>query len=262
VRWLKKAAVLLALASLLYFGQGPLGFTALSVTTRVNPGSSGTADALVTLYIRAPWTSQQPELSIPQLVQRVKPAVVRIVTPSGSASGFIFQEGGLILTNRHVVEPYSSVKVVVGDSLTLHGRVLGADPSLDLALVQSEVPPGITLIPLGHSSSLQVGQEVLSIGYPLGHVLQGESAVTRGIFSAHREINGRPYLQTDNPTNTGNSGGPVVDLKGYAVGVTAAKIEELDGKTVEGISLAIPADQVREAVEAILARHQAQPAGP
>ena len=120
------------------------------------------------------------------MVKQVRPAVVRIQTSSGSGSGVIFEtqgRTGYVVTNHHVVEGEVQVSVIVNDSTTYRGSVLGTDSVRDLAVV-SICCGSFQTLPFGNAAALQPGDEVVAIGYALG--LPGEATVTRGIVSAVR----------------------------------------------------------------------------
>ncbi len=186
-------------------------------------------------------------------VQRVRPAVVRITTRSGVGTGVIVEEG-LVMTNAHVVRGEASPSITLADGRTLAGRVLGRDEEVDLALVQVEVT-GIPPIVWGDSDALRPGERLLAIGYPLGGSVftGGEASVTSGIFSAHRELRGRPYVQTDTPLNPGNSGGPLINLKGEVIGINTLVVGRTPELQAQGLNLAIPANVARPLVAVLRA---------
>ena len=170
-----------------------------------------------------------------------------------AGSGFIIDaERGLVITNHHVVEDARAIEVALEDR-TLEARLLGIDPSNDIALLQ--IPAGgLTELPLGDSDQLSVGDYVVAIGNPF----QVGQTVTSGIVSAL----GRPrggsepsYVQTDAPINPGNSGGPLISMRGEVVGVNTAIIGPGDGNV--GIGLAVPSNVARRVVDTIVARHPA-----
>lgn len=169
---------------------------------------------------------------------------------TGVGSGFVFDAAGLILTNAHVIDDSSAggITVTFQDGTQLPGTVVATDPTLDLAVVQ--VTPAtaheLPTIEIGDSDALEVGQLVVAIGSPLGTFTE---TVTSGILSAtDRTIevagqNGRSVetltglLQTDAAINEGNSGGPLLDATGRAIGVNVAV-----ATSAQGIGFAIPID--------------------
>ncbi len=161
-------------------------------------------------------------------------------------SGFILDTDGYIITNNHVVEDASEVKVQLGDKREFEATVIGTDPQTDLALLKIEAGSTLPSVTLGDSDAIRVGDDVIAVGNPFG--LGG--TVTRGIVSAiGRDINAGPYvdfIQTDAAINRGNSGGPLFDLEGRVVGVNSA-IYSPNGGSV-GVGFAIPSNIVKTVV--------------
>jgi S1-C subfamily serine protease len=176
--------------------------------------------------------------TVEQVVERVLPAVVNVVTDRGEGTGFVIRQDGVVVTNYHVVECSSEISVLTSDEepQTYAARVIGGDQQADLAVLKVEAE-GLPTVPLGDSDQLDLGQQVVAIGYSLG--LEGGPSVTSGIVSSlTRQIevadpsaganctNGqRVYgdvIQTDAAINPGNSGGPLVDLAGNVVGINTA----------------------------------------
>ncbi len=114
---------------------------------------------------------------------------------------------------------------------------------------------GIPPIVWGDSDALRPGERLLAIGYPLGGSVftGGEASVTSGIFSAHRELRGRPYVQTDTPLNPGNSGGPLINLKGEVIGINTLVVGRTPELQAQGLNLAIPANVARPLVAVLRA---------
>lgn len=171
--------------------------------------------------------------------------------PSGTGSGFIWDDEGHIVTNFHVIENVATrrggkISVTLSDQSSWEARLVGVEPSKDLAVLKVDVPVDKMIpIPIGISSSLRVGQSVYAIGNPFGL----DQTLTTGIISAlGREIesrNGRPIrdvIQTDAAINPGNSGGPLLDSSGRLIGVNTA-IYSPSG-AYAGIGFSIPADVV------------------
>jgi serine protease Do len=152
-------------------------------------------------------------------------------------SGFIVNSTGFIVTNNHVVDGATEIRVTLSDGRELSAKVLGRDPKTDIALLKVEAT-GLPAIPLGDSSRLQVGEPVMAIGNPFGL----EQTVTTGIVSATGRVIGEgPYddfIQTDASINPGNSGGPLINAQGQAVGINAAIVSRSGGSV--GIGFAIP----------------------
>ncbi|HKW91765.1 MAG TPA: DegQ family serine endoprotease [Methylomirabilota bacterium] len=160
-------------------------------------------------------------------------------------SGFIINSNGYIVTNNHVVQDATDIKVKGDDGRELPAKVVGRDPRTDLALIKIDAT-GLPVIPLGDSSQLQVGEQVMAIGNPFGL----ERTVTTGIVSAVGRVIGQgPYddfIQTDASINPGNSGGPLLNSRGQAIGINAAIFSQSGGSV--GIGFAIPINQAKSAV--------------
>lgn len=162
-------------------------------------------------------------------------------TPAVTGSGFIIRADGLVLTNHHVVEESLSIEVRLADGDTTTATVLGRDPAGDVALLQLATTRPLPVLPLGSSATTQVGELVLAIGSPFGF----EHTLTMGIVSGikrqflHAGILGG-YLQTDAPLTTGNSGGPLVNMRGEVVGMNTAIVGRGE------VGLAIPIDAIKD----------------
>jgi len=179
--------------------------------------------------------------------------------PTGSGSGFAWDEQGHVVTNYHVIENAQELEISFGDRTSYKGRVVGVAPDKDLAVLKIENPPRLRPIPVGRSADLQVGQTVLAIGNPFGldHTLTTGvvSAVGREIQSAtRRRISG--VIQTDAAINPGNSGGPLLDSAGRLIGINTA-ITSTSGSSA-GIGFAVPVDTVNRVVPQLIARGQIQ----
>jgi serine protease Do len=159
-------------------------------------------------------------------------------------SGFIVEKDGYIITNNHVIDGASEIKVKLADGRESAAQVIGRDPKTDLALIKiSTLLKDLPTLTLGDSDAIQVGDWVLAIGNPFGL----EHTVTQGIISASgRVIGSGPYdnfLQTDAPINPGNSGGPLVNVKGEVVGINSAIVA-----AGQGIGFAIPSNTAKRIV--------------
>lgn len=181
------------------------------------------------------------------LVASVRPAVVCIQTASGSGSGFIINEHGTIVTNRHVVGRHPRVTVRLDDGRRIGGRVSRLHPAADLAIVRITAPH-LQSVPLTDAHRVAVGASVAAFGFPLDSSIGPEITVTEGIVSAKRTRHGFQELQTSAAVNPGNSGGPLVDVAtGGVVGVIFAGIDEgPDGAAIEGINFAISINVVKD----------------
>lgn len=144
---------------------------------------------------------------------------------NGMGTGILIDPRGYIVTNYHVVEDVSMLRVRLGDGSTYAARVVGREPSEDLALLKIDASRPLPVIPLGTARDLMVGETVLAIGNAYGY----EHSVTVGVVSAlkrdvslNKEISYRSLIQTDASINPGNSGGPLLNIDGELVGVNVA----------------------------------------
>ena len=169
----------------------------------------------------------------------------------GLGSGFIIDKKGHILTNYHVVESAEKISVTLPDGRNFEGTVQGADPRSDIAVVKISAK-NLPAVELGNSDLVQVGEWVVALGNPFGHMLMSaEPTVTVGVVSAlHRRIPApggeRGYLdmiQTDAAINPGNSGGPLCDLNGEVIGINVAMFSTSGG--YQGVGFAIPIGVVK-----------------
>jgi serine protease Do len=197
------------------------------------------------------------ELSVRDNVERVGEGVVQIKVPSASGSGFVVSREGHVVTNAHVIqgERNISVTLFLGREAALDKKtierveILAVNPTWDLALLKlpEKALAGLTLtpIPFGRFEDVRAGQPVFSIGSPLGL----ERTISEGIVSTkNRASDGMLYIQTTAPTNPGNSGGPLFNLKGEMIGVVSWHYA-----FNEGLNFAIPV----ATVEAFLANREA-----
>ena len=193
-------------------------------------------------------------LSIADVTENALPSVAHIVTGTGSGTGFIVNESGLVVTNKHVVDGSTQVSVRMAEGSEYLGSVTQRHPTLDLAYVSIDSTQAFTPIAVGDSDEVRVGAEVIAIGFPLGSALGSEPTVSVGIISAKRD----DRLQTDASLNPGNSGGPLLDMYGQVIGVVVSRVEEDSaGRPISGIGFAIPINEVKTELGA-----QVSPAGP
>lgn len=168
----------------------------------------------------------------------------------GSGSGVIVTQDGYIVTNNHVIDNADKVQVVLNDKRTFEAKIVGRDPSIDLALLKINTDGDLPFIPFGNSDDLKVGEWVLAVGNPFNLT----STVTAGIVSAKaRNINIlrenyaiESFIQTDAAVNPGNSGGALVNMKGELVGINTAIASRTGSFT--GYSFAIPTSIVQKTV--------------
>lgn len=165
--------------------------------------------------------------------------------PSGSGSGFIWDEDGHIVTNYHVIKDAYKAKVTLSDHTTWDAEVTGIEPRKDLAVLRIKSTSALKALPVGTSHDLRVGQSVFAIGNPFGL----DQSLTTGVISAlGREIESvaqvpiRDVIQTDAAINPGNSGGPLLDISGRLIGVNTAIVSP--SGSYAGIGFSIPVDVV------------------
>jgi serine protease Do len=208
---------------------------------------------------------QQLNASLVTLTQKLLPAVVSLKVhtkkdadtalpknhppipdnemPAVTGSGFIIRADGLVLTNNHVIEESASIDVRLYDGEITTATVLGRDPLGDVALLQLATKRPLPVIPLGSSAATHIGELVVAIGSPFGF----EHTITLGIVSGKKRqflraglVGG--YLQTDAPLTTGNSGGPLVNMRGEVVAMNTAIVGRGE------VGLAVPIDAIKELV--------------
>jgi S1-C subfamily serine protease len=196
--------------------------------------------------------SARSATDVSALYERVSPGVVSILVSSdrgaGSGSGFVLDDDGYILTNDHVVDGAQTVRVRFDGGSSTSARVVGTDPSTDLALLKID-PSGRKLTPLalGSSSALKVGQPAIAIGSPF----RLEGTLTTGVISALGRSITAPndfsidnVVQTDAAINPGNSGGPLLDAGGRVVGINAQIATGTQANS--GVGFAIPIDTAKQ----------------
>lgn len=177
------------------------------------------------------------------------------VPREGKGSGVIISKEGLVLTNQHVIQGATEITVTLSDGRVFRGKVKGGDRSLDIALVQIKADKPLPVAHLGDSKTMRLGETVIAIGNPFG---VGQT-VTAGIVSAlGRDVpveDGKTLnnvIQTDAAINRGNSGGPLINLKGEVVGINTAIFSPTGGNI--GIGFAIPINSVKEVLGELI-RH-------
>ena len=203
------------------------------------------------------------ENKIVEIVEKISPSVVNVSTVhlldvfpfysvpiKGVGSGVIIDSNGYIVTNNHVIEGAEAVEVSLNDGRVFKGRVIGRDPSSDLAIIKIDAK-NLKAAELGDSSNLKAGQFIIAIGNPFG--LRGGPTVTIGVISAiNRSINTEKgimedLIQTDAAINPGNSGGPLIDLNGKVIALATAIIP-----FAQGIGFAIPINKVKKIAEDLI----------
>ncbi len=207
--------------------------------------------------------TDSPTTDISKVAESAAPSVVAITTEvvqkgnfmreavqQGAGSGVIISEDGYIITNHHVVEGASNIKVTLNDNKEYDATLIGSDYTNDVAVIKID-KNDLTVALIGDSDKLKVGEDVIAIGNPLG-TLGG--TVTEGILSAtSREITiedvDMTLLQTSAAVNPGNSGGGLFNTSGQLIGIVNAKISQ---EGIEGIGFAIPSNKAIEIAEQII----------
>ncbi len=161
--------------------------------------------------------------------------------PRGVGSGFLIEPSGYLLTNHHVVEGADEITVTLQDKREFKGKLVGSDPRSDVALVKIE-GTDLPTLKIGDPAKLRVGEWVIAIGSPFNL----QNTVTAGIVSAKSRETGEllPFIQTDAAVNPGNSGGPLINVRGEVVGINS-QIFTTSG-SYAGISFAIPIDEAKK----------------
>ena len=180
---------------------------------------------------------------------------MRPIPSQASGSGSIISKKGYILTNNHVVENSDRLVVTLSDGSKWQAKLVGADPVTDLAVIRIQAPPSrLTVIPMGQSSRLRIGQKVLAIGNPFGL----ERSLTTGIISAIRNriktdgLEMDEVIQIDAAINPGNSGGPLLDSEGRMIGVNTVIFTPSGGSV--GVGFAIPVDTAKKALNELITK--------
>ncbi|MDO4563869.1 MAG: trypsin-like peptidase domain-containing protein [Clostridia bacterium] len=207
---------------------------------------------------------EKTELTIAEVAKRVGPAVVGIScnvttttwfgTQQGTSggSGIILNNDGYIVTNNHVVNGGTNIKVKFNNGDEVDATIVGADSKTDIAVIKVEANPNYNVAILGDSDTVQVGETAIAIGNPLADELFG--TVTAGVISGVNrtvKVDDREMtlLQTDAAINSGNSGGALVNLYGEIIGINSVKIVST---TTEGIGFAIPINEVVPIVQDLI----------
>ena len=254
---------------LISFFSGILGtFTTLQLSQKQNSGTTTTTTVSK--------TAVKNENSTTQAVDKVKDAVVSVITYSansqnslfGSAetdtdtnteqvssegSGVIYKKEGnfaYLVTNTHVISGAKKVDIRLADGTKVPGEIVGSDTYSDIAVVKIAADKVTTVAEFGDSDQLTVGETAIAIGSPLGS--EYANTVTQGIVSSlNRNVSlksedgqaiSTKAIQTDTAINPGNSGGPLINIQGQVIGITSSKIATNGGTSVEGLGFAIPSN--------------------
>ena len=228
-------------------------------------------------------TYSKNENATTQAVDKVKDAVVSIITYSGNSqnrfngtedtdtdsnteqvnsegSGVIYKKEGesaYLVTNTHVINGAKKVDIRLADGTKVPGEIVGSDTYSDIAVVKISSEKVSTVAEFGDSNQLSVGETAIAIGSPLGS--EYANTVTQGIVSSlNRHVSLKSEdgqaistnaIQTDTAINPGNSGGPLINIQGQVIGITSSKIASNGGTSVEGLGFAIPANDVKNIIK-------------
>src|SRR5215210_3445030 len=253
----------IALLSALFAAASVVVFNRL--TRHFEPNSSAFTES-VAPGITDPALATDEENNI-EIYKAISPGVVSIKSTSyrqdyfgqveegsGSGSGSVIDDQGHILTNYHVIEGAQKLSASLGGDKTYPATVVGGDPDTDLAVIKVDAPRSqLTVVPLGDSDSLVVGQKVLAIGNPFGFDRTLTTGVISGLQRPIRARNGRPIegaIQTDASINPGNSGGPLLDSHGRMIGINS-QILSPSGASA-GVGFAIPVSIAKRIVPQLL----------
>ena len=228
-------------------------------------------------------TSYKNENATTQAVNKVKDAVVSVITYSANrqnsvfgndetdtdtdsqqvaseGSGVIYKKNGkdaYLVTNTHVIKWASKVDIRLADGTKVPGEIVGSDTFSDIAVVKISSEKVTTVAEFGDSSKLNVGETAIAIGSPLGS--EYANTVTQGIISSlNRNVSLKSQdgqaistkaIQTDTAINPGNSGGPLINIQGQVIGITSSKIASNGGTSVEGLGFAIPSNDAQNIIK-------------
>ena len=266
----------LLLIILISFFSGVLG--SLIVLQFNQKHVNGTQNTITTTQ-----TYSKNENATTQAVDKVKDAVVSIITYSGNSqnrfngtedtdtdsnteqvnsegSGVIYKKEGesaYLVTNTHVINGAKKVDIRLADGTKVPGEIVGSDTYSDIAVVKISSEKVSTVAEFGDSNQLSVGETAIAIGSPLGS--EYANTVTQGIVSSlNRHVSLKSEdgqaistnaIQTDTAINPGNSGGPLINIQGQVIGITSSKIASNGGTSVEGLGFAIPANDVKNIIK-------------
>jgi len=202
------------------------------------------------------------------IYERVSPAVVYIQTDLGSGSGFVIDKDGHIVTNYHVISGANRIEIVFTNKTRVEAREIGHDEDADIAVLKVDVPADqLTVVELGDSSTVKVGQRVIAIGNPFGLQNTMTAGIVSGLGRTLQSERTAPGLgtgrfsnpnviQTDAAINPGNSGGPLLDSHGRVIGINSAIRSTTPGGNGQfvntGIGFAVPINTVKRIIPALI----------
>lgn len=268
-----------AVAALILAAAVASGAVTGAVVSNRDSGSSSDNSSAVSALKASPAKTKNVDTngSVQSVAQKVLPSVVSITVEAGNSgdtgSGSIISEDGTIITNNHVIAGAANggkISVTLNDGTTYPEDIVARDPETDIAVIKAQGASGLTPISLGDSSKLEVGQEVVAVGSPLGL----DATVTSGIISAqNRPVQASSEssdqstlidaIQTDAAINPGNSGGALVDMDGNLIGIPSV-IASLGSSSMSqgsgsiGLGFAIPINQARDIAEQLIKNGKVQ----
>ncbi len=206
-------------------------------------------------------TGHGEELTVQEVYARVNPAVVTVVAEeevgASVGTGVLMSEDGYFVTNAHIIDGASSCWIILASGHTYDAELVGYDGKQDIAVMKALGAEGLPVARFGNSDTVQVGDKVYAIGNPLGMELRG--TLTDGIISAVNrsvDVAGRAMtlMQTNAALNSGNSGGPLINVYGQVIGINTMKMTGVNMEaTVEGLGFSLPISDVSFVVNDILA---------
>ena len=230
-------------------------YTGNRTPTQVDTASVNTEEELTMAEIYAKYVNSCVGITVDIVSTNI---FGQTVTGAAAGSGFVITEDGYILTNYHVIDGASSIKVTFVDGTEYDATYIGGEEANDIAVIKIDAT-GLTPVVIGSSSDMLVGEEVTTIGNPLGELTFSQ---TSGIISAlNRTVtmsDGRQMnmIQTDCAINSGNSGGPLFNNHGEVIGIVSAKYSSASSSSsstsVEGLGFAIPMDDVADMVSQLV----------
>ena len=175
------------------------------------------------------------------------------LTHYGNSSGFIMDTQGYILTNSHVVEEAESINVTLFNGSIYEARELGHDERTEVAVLKIEPKEQLQAVIMGNSDEILIGEYAVAIGAPLGY----EYSMSVGFISGlHRTVDSRNYryrmIQVDTALNSGNSGGPLFNIKGEVIGINTMKESSVYGVSVEGMGFAVPINTAKNIAQQLM----------
>ncbi len=195
------------------------------------------------------FTATPLPMTVSAVVKNVEKSVILVESSEGLGTGFIIDASGRAITNAHVVGRDEKVFVYMHDDSVYEADVLGIDEIADLAVIRLPSNRLLHPVPMGDSSLVNVGDEVIAMGYPLGL-----KTISAGVVSNKRAFDNVEYIQTDAAINPGNSGGPLLNISGHVIGVNTFKYEETaSGRPVDNIGFAIAINEAKARLDALTA---------